>query len=555
MKVLLIPSAVLVPKDMRRNFGDLPTGLFPLGDKPMLKKIYDKYKNSVDKIYVAVYKKYELIENYLAAQKLPIELIYLDKLGDLGYTVRYSLDSILKKNTSVEYLYINFADSLLDDEIQVGLSDYLYYAKQEWSSDWTYFQSENGHLKTLFDKENFIEGTLPVLDTQQIFIGVFGISDSSLFLNSFDRKSNNGLADSFYQALYCYSQKKCFLFFETENWFDVGHSENYVKAKTAVAARSFNSIQIDEQRGILSKTSENREKLIDEIKWYLRMPNKLQYLLPRIYSYSLERLNPYVSMEYYGYHTLHESLLYGDLSLSRWKEIFEKLLFVISDMETFKVEGRKDEIRLSMKNIYIDKTIMRLEKLRLQKEFAGFFTDEIVINGKNYFSIDFYLKELPKLVEKILIEKCDDVSFNIIHGDLCFTNILIEDTYNFMRFIDPRGKFGAFDIYGDSRYEMAKLLHTLEGNYDAIIEDMFEITVNKTVINYNVHSRNEKIYHIFCEVFKEKLIDLRSIQLIEATLFLSMIPLHQDSLTRQYAMLATGIKIFDEILKMENRNE
>ena len=56
MKALLIPSA-LVPSDMRNKFGELPTALFPLGNKTMIERLYDKYKDIVDVIYIAVKKK------------------------------------------------------------------------------------------------------------------------------------------------------------------------------------------------------------------------------------------------------------------------------------------------------------------------------------------------------------------------------------------------------------------------------------------------------------------------------------------------------------------
>ena len=41
MKVLLIPTAVLISNEMQQKFGKLPTGLFPLNDRPMLSHIYE----------------------------------------------------------------------------------------------------------------------------------------------------------------------------------------------------------------------------------------------------------------------------------------------------------------------------------------------------------------------------------------------------------------------------------------------------------------------------------------------------------------------------------
>lgn len=78
-------------------------------------------------------------------------------------------------------------------------------------------------------------------------------------------------------------------------------------------------------------------------------------------------------MEFYGYHTLHESYLYSDLPMIRWKEIFKKLLFIIEDMETYKVIPSNDIINTSLKEMYITKTFNRLNTLKFDKEFVGLF--------------------------------------------------------------------------------------------------------------------------------------------------------------------------------------
>ena len=80
-----------------------------------------------------------------------------------------------------------------------------------------------------------------------------------------------------------------------------------------VAPRSFNRIEIDEVRGILTKTSRHKEKLIDEIRWYLKIPKQLRCFAPRIFDYSLDGNAPFVKMEFYAYRTLHENVLIGSL--------------------------------------------------------------------------------------------------------------------------------------------------------------------------------------------------------------------------------------------------
>lgn len=548
MKALLIPSALLVPPDMRNKFGELPTALFPLGNKTMIERLYDKYKAIVDVIYIVVKRKQLLINDYINSKKLPIRIIELDELRDLGYTIQYGIEFIIRQEPSVDYVYVNFADSLLDEPIPIDSTDFIYYVTGMSTDEWTYFREKQGKIEIILDK-CLVGGDTRLKDVSQIFIGVFGFAKPHYFLELLKQYSNvHSEMDTFYQAIFTYSQEYPFTILHSQNWFDVGHSDNYSKATTSVAARSFNSIEIDEQRGILKKRSENKEKLVNEIRWYLRIPNKLQYLLPRVYDYSLDLTDPYVSMEYYGYHTLHESLVFGDLPLVKWQAIFQKLLFAINDMGQFTVTGERNQFETSLRDIYLQKTFDRLDMMRNEPDFHSLFENTITINGKEYRSLNEYIKILPQLIEKLVVNTFTG-QFNIIHGDLCFANILIEDTYDFIRVIDPRGKFGTFDIYGDARYELAKLMHTLEGKYDFIIEDMFDINVNGNTIEYHVHKQIDNITNVFLDVFRESIDNIQAVRLIEATLFLSMIPLHSDYKQRQFAMLATGVMLLEQVIR------
>lgn len=548
MKALLIPSATLIPKEMRGKFGEIPTILYPLNNIPLIEHLYRQYKDIVDYIYVIAYKKKEFISDYINIKKYNIKIIELDQLKDIGYTILTGINAIQDLN-KIDELYINFADTLISCSIPKD-SDTVFYDETELNSTWTFFvKDEDNYITKLFDKKE-TDYSYKTHETFPYFIGIFSIHSPQLFreclLNSVSLDNSNDY-DSFYSALKQYSQIKTINYIKTKDWFDVGHAENYLKAKTGVQARIFNSIEIDETRGILKKRSANVDKFINEINWYLKLPQKLQYLTPRIYEYSLSRDNPYVSMECYGYHTLHEMFLYGNLPLYKWEEIFKHLKFLINDMEQYSVKN-KNEVYKSMKEMYINKTLSRLHSLKKNDDFLPFFTKPIVINGVTYRSLNEYVDVLPKIIENELLSDFND-TFYIIHGDLCFSNILIDETYGFMRFIDPRGEFGSFDIYGDPKYEMAKLLHSIEGKYDFIIEDLFTINVNENKIDFLIQNKTDAVSLIFKNVFEEELIEYIKIKLIESTLFLSMIPLHSDYKTRQYAMLATGVQLFEQVLE------
>jgi len=57
-------------------------------------------------------------------------------------------------------------------------------------------------------------------------------------------------------------------------------------------------------------------------------------------------------------------------------------------------------------------------------------------------------------------------------------------------------------------------------------------------------------------VFRDEIGENKAdIELIEALLFLSMIPLHGESAEHQYAMLATGIQILDRVMDIRAEQE
>ncbi|MBQ4404078.1 MAG: phosphotransferase, partial [Selenomonadaceae bacterium] len=230
------------------------------------------------------------------------------------------------------------------------------------------------------------------------------------------------------------------------------------------------------------------------------------------------------------------------------EQLFHNLLLAVEDMHAHRPQCDRRTAQAAVRSMCVDKTIQRLDKLRLNDDFKNFFTQKVIVNGKTFRSLDEILALLPAQVERLLFENVEEY-FSVIHGDLCLPNILVEEEHKFLRLVDPRGKFGDFDIYGDWRYDLAKMLHSLEGNYDFIIADKFKVNVQGAAIDYEFALDFAQIREKFFEVFAGQLKNLPALRLIEATLFLSMIPLHADSLSRQQVMLARGVELFEAVME------
>lgn len=544
MKKVIIPTAKLVPEDLW-NVGKLPSIVYPINQDIVFDYLYKQYNEVCKSFEIICYEKKEEVHQRLSAyNKAKLHIIDLKELKDLGYTIYSGLENV--KNESI---IINFADTIVLDNIFENEEDCYYYSKDYVSDRWTFFEEENGVINKIYDKER-----IDVSDKMNLFVGVFQISNVKYFKECLEKafSKRNLQMNTFYYALELYTKTNPMKAIETHNWFDIGHADKYYNSKLEVQARNFNHIKVDKNRGVLCKYSDDKDKFIEEILWYLKLPTDLEYIRPRIYNYSINYDKPYVEMEYYSYHTIHELYLFGDLSANQWRDIFKRILFICNDLKRYKV---KDEgIKESLQEMYYTKTLNRFKKLKRQNElFNSFFEKEIKINGVKYKSLNDIVKVLKEIIPEMLY---DIDEFNIIHGDLCFANIMVDNNFNFIKVIDPRGKFGKYDIYGDSRYELAKLLHSIDGKYDYIIKDMFKVKTNfeENDIRFEIldNKREFNLMDIFLDVFKNFIKeDIEKIELIEALLFLSMVPLHSESIEHQCIMLATGIQILDRIVNIK----
>jgi hypothetical protein len=138
----------------------------------------------------------------------------------------------------------------------------------------------------------------------------------------------------------------------------------------------------------------------------------------------------------------------------------------------------------------------------------------------------------------------------VIHGDFCFSNILFDIGHQIIRLIDPRGSFGPKGIYGDARYDIAKLRHSVCGLYDYIVADMFELEEadGRFSSTLFVNGTPRMVGAMFDRLVVDAGYDLDEIRLIEGLLFISMIPLHQGHASRQRLMFLTGLTLLNEVL-------
>lgn len=326
-----------------------------------------------------------------------------------------------------------------------------------------------------------------------------------------------------------------------------------MKAKKSEAGivepREFNRIMVYPVSGTLVKESDHEETLEAEKEWYRQLPKELAFIHPRIFGLDMPGN---ILMEYLDYPTAHELYMSKSASAAEWLHIFETTFCI---METLASEGYTIDVDMfesseMIKSMYVEKTEKRLNQLAQNPLFRPMYLYDVEINGKRYISI-------AEMIETVSRHAGSDIGqirkAPIIHGDLHLGNMLVSSHGDTVKLIDPRGQFGKHVLHGDSRYDTAKLMHSIEGGYDLMIEDAFVVRHDpeKRRIRYrfNRRSRNRTAEWAFAQVYGETISkERKALTIIEALLFLSMIPLHTESQMRQLVMLARGYELMEKAL-------
>ena len=139
-----------------------------------------------------------------------------------------------------------------------------------------------------------------------------------------------------------------------------------------------------------------------------------------------------------------------------------------------------------------------------------------------------------------------------MHGDLCASNILTDNRNGTIKLIDPRGGLDTLfksknNIAGDFRYDVAKLGHSLIGNYDYIVTDFYNLKIHKNNLNFNFslhHKSKTFLENYYYNKVEEIGLDKQVINASIVNLFLSMLPLHSDDENRQIALLLNAYRLF-----------
>lgn len=314
------------------------------------------------------------------------------------------------------------------------------------------------------------------------------------------------------------------------NLFALNKLSDYQHLLTlAPQAREFNLLSI--QNEWVTKRSSNIKKLYDEYSFFLNLPKRLNRFFPTVCDYHQDINDAYYKVEYIDGLDLAVRYVNQGLDKTYFKLIYAELesffKLTSSIKPNTKLTARPIDFILT-KNSERFKQALELENFEILSNFI-----------KNHTIFDDF-QSLADLISKALVANEKEINragFVYSHGDLCFSNIILENDKLKLKFIDPRGGVGD-KVFLSPYYDFAKLSHSILGGYDYILSEKARMHFDSNMIaNISIDSDLLKHSKGFNSLAKAFNLDIKLIRLVEASLFLSMLPLHAEN-TKRIVMLA-----------------
>lgn len=527
--MFLIMSAAYVDQELQSEFGKIPPSFLPLGNRRLYQHQV-KLAPKGSKVYLSLPESYcvSSTDQHLLNQ-LNVTVIKLTDGISLGASLVAAIT--LSEHHYNDPLRILYGDTLLTDVPQDD--DFVCISEVEDYYDWAivvenedkWLQQANGKIDN---------------NTQNVVCGYFTFSDARELMRSVIQ-CNWQFLDGVNQ----YKKSKNLKAIFTKNWLDFGHVNTYYSSKSDFTTqRSFNELIVTADW--IEKSSEKNSKIAAEANWFSVLPFSLRGYIPQyLGSKYFEKTISY-RLEYLQNTALNELYVFSELPVHIWKKIINKSVGFLAECYKEKPQESLSEVN-TLEELFGKKTDSRLLKYCSENSID---LDEMwTFNQELTISLRMMLEDSKKYLPRE-----DGFSVSILHGDFCFSNILYDFRSNRIKTIDPRGitPNGNISIWGDIRYDIAKLSHSIIGMYDWIIAGHHQVAINQREILFSIEidERKKEIQNFFMTLIKREFgISAVSLMAMQIQLFLSMLPLHSDDENRQDALFANAFRIYQLMLR------
>jgi len=517
--MILISSAAYVISEFQAELGKIPPCFLPLGNKKLLEHQVAVLRKSFPEeiILISLPESYQLSGSEIRMiSELGVTSVSIPDDFSLAESITYALNisNTLPANHMVRILY---GDTLIQDFPHVSENqDLLGVARSPDSYDWKIEEDSDEPL---------------------VWCGFYSFTSKPFLLRCLALSRRN-----FIDAVDLYRKEKPLQIHEFLKWFDLGHVNTYFRSRASITTqRAFNELRIE--KGVVHKTGLPSLKIQAEGLWFKNIPKPLKVFIPQLIDQYLDQKQlAHYELEYLPNMPLNELFVHGKNTEVEWVRLFTLIKDFLNKANVSLSESEEKKIESNFIQLIQEKTFLRLEQYSKDRDFDI------------YAPIIYQHIELPSLVE--MCKRCVKLVLalpkypSVLHGDLCFSNILYDSRAFQVKVIDPRGinTKNEFTIYGDQKYDLAKLTHSVIGFYDHIIAGRYilnESLDNGSMdLNFDIDDRTLRIQERFKKFEFIRGLTVQQIMPLVILLFISMLPLHNDRPDRQKAMLANAARLF-----------
>ncbi|HEX7988079.1 MAG TPA: hypothetical protein VF616_31525 [Duganella sp.] len=310
----------------------------------------------------------------------------------------------------------------------------------------------------------------------------------------------------------------------------------------STAARHFNQIDVDEY--YYTKSSSDRRKMRAEYAFYDLAPEAMRPWLIQPFDFrEHDGRASYKMMRYY----LADAALqwvHGAFEADTFQSFIERLLFFVAQRPR-RACARADTLA-GARALFVDKVEARAADFLARDE--GRRIDALVAAATPALALGAQLQRYLRLYARH--EAGFGFDHQVVgHGDPCFSNILYDQQRHLLKLIDPKGALDEAELWTHPLYDLCKISHSVLGDYDFINNGLYRVGFNDdNSLRLDLTlERQAALKPRFTQQLARLGHDLRSVRLGEASLFLSMLPLHIDYPNKVMAFLLKANAILDEV--------
>jgi len=314
-------------------------------------------------------------------------------------------------------------------------------------------------------------------------------------------------------------------------------------SRTQTSSRSFNTLIYNYP--YLCKQSSKISKMQSEYNFFINAPEHIRAYLPQVGNFRKNIDLARYEIEFLPMFDLSRFLIHHQMSDKKFESFLEKIEIYLKNTPHEIVANTTAQTHF--KKMTVEKVDQRMSEFKKTSLYPKVSEACHVFTG---YSLEGFIDQFKALVEKH-VPNIKSLKLGYYHGDLCASNVLWDNDSERIKLIDPRGAEKGQEIFEE--YDLAKLSHSLCRGYDFIMNRETQLEIQKDLsfkINYNQHDaylkQIQKLFYSWC---KKNNFNIKLILLTEASLFLSMAPLHLDNPDLILQQILSGLAALEALEK------